>query len=342
MEKDVPVTLPEYDPKCYLCPGNARAGGQECQNPKYSSTFTFTNDFPAVKSQQPYWSTSRDEKQDTLENRLLQSDSVRGECKVICFSPQHNLTIARMTIQQIISVIEAWTDLYKSYIHTPHISYVQIFENKGDMMGCSNPHPHGQCWATEQLPEEPRRECLGMQEYNDKNKTCLLCDYARLESYKKVRVVCENDAFICVVPWWGMWPFETLIVSKSHSRSLLDFTEADRLQLGEIMRAVTCRYDHLFDRSFPYSMGVHQAPCLPHLLGEDFTESSKSPFSPSDSEAKAMVNNSHFHMHFYPPLLRSATVKKFFTGFEMFGTAQRDLTSEQAAARLRDLPDKFE
>ncbi|HKO11894.1 MAG TPA: galactose-1-phosphate uridylyltransferase, partial [Acidobacteriaceae bacterium] len=199
----------------------------------------------------------------------------------------------------------------------PEFRYVQIFENRGAMMGASNPHPHGQIWTTEHIPDEPQAETEAQAEYRSSYGSCLLCDYARLESKEAVRIICENDGFLALVPWWAVWPFEMLVIAKQHRRSLLDFDDADRNALADILKQVTTRYDNLFETSFPYTMGFHQAPC--------------------DGDAH---DEWHFHAHFYPPLLRSATVRKFMVGFEMLGMPQRDITAESAAERLRSLPAK--
>jgi UDPglucose--hexose-1-phosphate uridylyltransferase len=302
---------PSYDPKCYLCPGNNRIGGHP--NPSYASTYVFPNDFPAVQQEIPdvVNNSTDDEAKD-----LFKFSRTRGECHVICFHPRHDLTLAQMKSDEILPILGAWTDIYNRFATSDSVSYVQIFENKGEIMGCSNPHPHGQVWATEQVPEEPAREYTGLKAYKAKTSCCLLCDYARQESERKVRVVCENDDFVALVPWWAVWPFETMILAKKHLHHLNDFTEMHQRSLADLIRRLACRYDNVFQVSFPYSMGIHQAPVGRHADPEQ-------------------VELSHFHMHFYPPLLRSATVKKFQVGFEMLGMPQRDLTSEQAAERLR-------
>ncbi|KAL0084856.1 galactose-1-phosphate uridylyltransferase [Phycomyces blakesleeanus] len=296
---------PSHDPKCYLCPNNQRANGEN--NPDYTSTYIFPNDFAAVKSDQP-----------TLDNTntddLLQVEGVRGECHVMCFSPRHDLTMAEMTNDEIHSVVNAWTESYKAMAEKECVSHVQIFENKGAAMGCSNPHPHGQMWCTDRIPEEPQTELNSLKAYADSHDgACMLCNYASRELADKERVVMENDSYVCVVPFWAVWPFETLVLPKVHVSSLPQMTDEQKTDLADILRRMTCRYDNLFECSFPYSMGIHQAP----VRGE--------------------FDYSHLHIHFYPPLLRSATVRKFLVGFELLGEPQRDLTPEQAAARLRDL-----
>ncbi|CAG8569692.1 27900_t:CDS:2 [Dentiscutata erythropus] len=294
-------SLPSYDPSCYLCPGNRRAQGDT--NPEYQNTFVFTNDFAAVKSDQPQF--------------LHKSDGVRGECKVMCFSPKHNITVAEMSKDAIIPVIKAWIEVYRNSFSIPYINHVQIFENKGAIMGCSNPHPHCQIWCTELIPEEPTKEIISMTKYYEKNNSCLLCDYVLLETLKlkdKPRIVCENDSFVCVTPFWAIWPYETMIIAKSHITSLIELDGEKQLSdLADIIRRITCRYDNVFKCSFPYSMGIHQAPI----------------------DEKDHSHDSHLHLHFYPPLLRSSTVKKFLVGYEMLAEPQRDLTPEQAADTLR-------
>ncbi|OJJ80475.1 UDP-glucose:hexose-1-phosphate uridylyltransferase [Aspergillus glaucus CBS 516.65] len=330
-------TLPNYDPSCYLCPGNKRAQGDS--NPKYESTFIFVNDYSAVKEEQaPY---NPDDAGD-LESMFLRAEPVTGKCYVLTFSAAHNLTLADLSPAEIAPVIEAWTELYTSHLSpksplaaiapattlppnspTTNLTkpkeqyrYMQIFENKGAAMGCSNPHPHGQVWTTSSLPEEPAMELEQLQKYRrERGGKHMLEDYAALESKKQERVVFENEAFLVVCPWWATWPFETMIVSKKHKRALVDLDVNEKGQLAEAIAEITRRYDNLFETSFPYSMGIHQAPL-------DGTEEE--------------VEASYLHLHFYPPLLRSATVRKFLVGYEMMGEPQRDITPEQAAARLRN------
>ncbi|CAK7906163.1 hypothetical protein CAAN1_14S01266 [[Candida] anglica] len=308
--------LPEYDPSCYLCPGNIRATGDS--NPKYESTYIFPNDYPAVKLDQPEYKASDKDKSDSLKSRLFQTEGVRGKCFVICFSPKHNLTLPLMSLPEITNIVDTWQKLYldlKAEQEKPY-KYLQIFENKGFAMGCSNPHPHGQAWCLDVTPTEVSHELVNMTKYHTKNESHMLGDYVKLELQERERLVVENDSFIVVVPYWALWPFETLLISKEHLRSLEDFNESHKKDLADILKKLTTKYDNLFNTFFPYSMGIHQAP----LHG-----------------TKEECDNSWFHIHFYPPLLRSATVKKFCVGFEMLGEAQRDLTSEQAASRLQDL-----
>jgi UDPglucose--hexose-1-phosphate uridylyltransferase len=246
---------------------------------------------------------------------LLKAERERGRCRVLCFHPDHGLTLARMAVADIRRVVDAWTEEYRTLGAEPDFRYVQIFENRGAMMGASNPHPHGQIWTTEHVPDEPRAETEAQGEYREKRGSCLLCDYAGLEAREGVRVVAENDGFLAVVPWWAVWPFEVLVIARRHVRSLLDFEDRERDALAEILKQVTARYDNLFETSFPYTMGFHQAP--------------------TDGEGH---EEWHFHAHFYPPLLRSATVRKYMVGFEMLGMPQRDITPEIAAERLKALP----
>jgi UDPglucose--hexose-1-phosphate uridylyltransferase len=281
-------------------------------NPDYENTFVFDNDFPAVQMDSPDQDFTPESKS-RMASQLLRIKGVRGICRVICFSPNHSLTMAEMSIKEIEIVIETWIDEMNKIKN--QLNYVQLFENKGAVMGCSNPHPHGQLWATQEIPDEPDKEFKSMKAYQKKNGSCLLCDYADLELSDKSRLVFQNDSFVCVVPFWAIWPFETLVLAKNHTNILLNFSDKQKLDLAETLSVITTKYDNLFKCSFPYSMGIHQAP----FQGE-------------------YVNQSHFHVHFYPPLLRSATVKKFLVGYEMLGEPQRDITAEQAAERLRNLP----
>ena len=294
-----------YDPDCYLCPGNKRAGGH--LTPRYESVFIFDNDYAALLPDSPAPPA------DT--SPLLHSEQERGRCRVLCFHPDHSLTIPRMELTAVRLVVDAWTQQYTELCSQPELNYVQIFENRGAMMGASNPHPHGQIWATEHIPDEPAQETESLKAYLAEKNSCLLCDYLQVESKAQTRIVCENDDFLVVVPWWAVWPFETLILSKRHIGSLPEFNDREKTSLADILQQTTTRYDNLFETSFPYTMGFHQTPCdgQPH-------------------------KEWHFHAHFYPPLLRSATVRKFMVGFEMLGMPQRDITAESAAERLRALP----
>ncbi len=304
VEKGSPEKRPSYDPQCYLCPGNIRAGGQ--RNPIYTSTFVFDNDFAALLPDIP--------NADVREGDLLLARSERGICRVVCFSPDHSLTLAEMAEQDIRQVVDVWTQEYIRIGSHPYINYVQIFENKGEIMGCSNPHPHGQIWSNETLPYLPALEQASQASYLSEKGSCLLCDYLALEVSRQERIVCQNEGFIALVPFWATWPFETMILSRRHLTALTELVSSERDALANILKRLTTRYDNLFEISFPYTMGIHQQP--------------------TDGLAHTEW---HLHFHFYPPLLRSATVKKFMVGYEMLANPQRDLTPESAAARLRDL-----
>lgn len=294
-----------YDPTCYMCPGNQRAGGQ--QNPNYSDVYIFDNDYSALLPDSPSGSTG--------QSPLLCAESERGICRVMCFSPRHDLTLARMQPAEIAKVVGAWSEQTTELAALPWIQHVQIFENRGSIMGCSNPHPHCQIWANETLPNIPRTEAQSFSDYYQSHRRCLLCDYLQEETRASQRIVCENSHFIVVVPFWAIWPFEILLMSKRHAGSMPEFSCEEQLSLAEILKSVTTRYDNLFQTSFPYSMGFHQ--------------------SPTDTEHPEW----HFHAHFFPPLLRSATVRKFMVGYELLASAQRDITAETAAQRLQSMPE---
>ena len=294
---------PAYDAGCYLCPGNSRAGGT--QNPNYAGTFVFDNDYPALL---PEASAS-----DVDESGLIVARAERGICRVVCFSPRHDLTISRMTQKEIRSVVDVWAEQYQALISVSWVRHVQIFENCGAMMGASNPHPHCQIWASESVPNLPAKEQTSLLEHHARIGSCLLCDYLTLELQARDRMVCENEGFAALIPHWAVWPFETLVLSKRHLGSVDQLSDAERDLLADILKQLTTRYDNLFEIPFPYSMGFHQRP----TDGQDHAEW-------------------HFHAHYYPPLLRSATVQKFMVGYEMLATPQRDLTPETAAARLRE------
>ena len=299
VEKTPPEIRPAHDPNCYLCPGNERAGG--LRNPAYDSTFVFTNDFAALLPDTP----AAD-----LAHPLLRAESEQGTCRVICFSPRHNLTLPEMAVADIRHVVDVWAEQVTQLGQTYH--WVQIFENKGAIMGCSNPHPHGQIWAGSTLPNEAAKEDRQQHAYFEEQGSLLLVDYADLEMIRQERVVVANKDWLAVVPYWAIWPFEVLLIPHRHVLRLPDLTEAERNGLADILKRLLTRYDNLFETSFPYSMGWHGAP--------------------TDDGDYAYWQ---LHAHFYPPLLRSATVKKFMVGYEMLGEAQRDLTAEQAAERLR-------
>lgn len=296
---------PAYDPQCYLCPGNQRARGE--RNPAYTHTFVFTNDFAALLPDVP--------EAQSAPHPLLRAESERGTSRVICFSPRHDLHLARMTVGAIRPVVDVWAaqveDLGQRY------RWVQLFENRGEAMGASNPHPHGQVWAGSALPNEPAKEDRAQRAYWEAHRAPLLLEYARLEAERGERVVVANDDWLVVVPYWAVWPFETLVLPRRRVQRLPDLTASERDSLAEIIRRLLIRYDNLFEISFPYSMGWHGAP--------------------TDEGAHA---HWQLHAHYYPPLLRSATVKKFIVGYEMLAEVQRDLSAEQAAERLRALPDE--
>lgn len=305
VEKHSTESALSYDPACYLCPGNERAGG--ARNPAYASTFVFTNDFAALKPETGH--TRLDES----GKGLLVAESESGTCRVVCFSPRHDLTLARMKVEEIAGVVDLWAGQYEELGKQEAIRYVQIFENRGETMGCSNPHPHCQIWANETIPNEPGKEQHAQLRYAAEHHSCLLCDYLKLEREDGSRIVCENDDFIALVPFWAVWPFETIVIAKSHARDLASLGAAARHHLADILKRLTTRYDNLFETSFPYSMGFHQAP--------------------TDGESH---EEWHLHAHFYPPLLRSATIRKFMVGYEMLAAPQRDITPELAANRLRE------
>jgi UDPglucose--hexose-1-phosphate uridylyltransferase len=300
------VTAPaalRYDPGCYLCPGNERAGG--ARNPKYADTFVFDNDYPALLPAASAASLN--------ERDLLVAESEAGICRVGCFSPRHDLTIPRMSAHEMRLVVDMWNAEFQALEKLDWVRHVQIFENRGALMGASNPHPHCQIWANATVPNIPARELESFQEYHSTRNSCLLCDYLQLELQHKERLVCENEAFAVIVPFWAVWPFETLVLSKRHVAAISDLSAPERDLLGDILRRITARYDNLFQTSFPYSMGFHQRP--------------------TDGEAHPEW---HFHAHYLPPLLRSATVQKFMVGYELLGSPQRDITPETAAQRLAE------
>ncbi|ODV91335.1 hypothetical protein CANCADRAFT_3043 [Tortispora caseinolytica NRRL Y-17796] len=312
-QQEVPdkSTRPPYDAKCYLCPRNTRAEG--AKNDDYKSTYVFMNDFAALKEEQPAYTPPTN--RSPQESHLFQLEPVTGKCYVICFSPRHDLTLAQMPPKDIEPVIRTWQTIYKEAVSLANIAHCQIFENKGAMMGCSNPHPHGQVWMSSLVPEEPAKERAALYKYYNEHGTHMLEDYAAIESKKKQRVVFENDAFIAVVPFWAVWPYEVLVLPRRRVARISDLTPDEVSAFAQIISQVTVRYDNLFSCSFPYSMGIHQA-C---------------------TDASMDDNCDHLHMHFYPPLLRSATVRKFLVGFELMAMPQRDITAEIAAGTLRTL-----
>jgi UDPglucose--hexose-1-phosphate uridylyltransferase len=297
--------LEHYDLQCYLCPGNARAGG--VLNPLYTGTFVFDNDFAALKPDTPAG--------EYREKELLLARSEKGRCRVICFSPRHDLTLARMNVVDIQRVVDAWTEEFSALSSRPEIQSVQIFENRGAMMGCSNPHPHGQIWANETIPDQLARECVSFSEYLQNHKSGLLEDYLAVELEKQERIVAANGDFVALVPFWAVWPFETLVISRRRVSCLSELQEGERNSLAEILQQLTIRYDNLFQTSFPYTMGFHQL-----------------------APAQARASGFHLHAHFLPPLLRSASVKKFMVGYEILAMPQRDITAEEATSCLKQVP----
>ena len=305
VERQEAAALRAYDPTCYLCPGNERAGGMG--NPKYETTYVFDNDFAALKPEIPLATIDVDKK------GVVVAATEPGVCRVVCFSPRHDLTIAQMAVPAVRLVVDTWAEQYQQLGGLGWINHVQIFENRGAIMGCSNPHPHGQIWANQTLPDEPRKEQSAFNDYLRDRGECLLCGYLELEEGMGERIVCENEHFVALVPFWATWPFETLLLSREHVQDLV-LPDVKRDALADIMKRLTTRYDNLFQISFPYSMGFHQRP-TDGLEHQEW----------------------HLHAHYYPPLLRSATVRKFMVGYEMLAEPQRDISPEAAAQRLREM-----
>ena len=305
MEKPVTPAALKYDPECYLCPGNARAGG--ARNPEYTSTLVFENDYAALKLDAPRFASDEDSR------GLLVAEGESGVCRVVCFSPRHDLTLAQMRVEEIRQVVDVWAEQSVELGSRDDIGYVQIFENRGAMMGASNPHPHGQIWASRSVPNEVVAEVGGQQAYLAEKDAVLLCAYAEMEERLGERVVATNGSFLAVVPFWAVWPFEVMVLPRRKVGQLQEFTDGERTDFAAILQSVTSTYDKVFDSPFPYSMGLHPAPCD----GREHPEW-------------------QFHAHFYPPLLRSATIRKFMVGFELLGGPQRDITAESAAERLRE------
>jgi len=293
---------PSYDDQCYMCPGNKRAAG--ARNPDYKNTFIFGNDYPPLLPGTPDGGMDQE--------GLLVAAGETGICRVLCFSPRHDLTISRMETPDLRRVVDAWVEQWQELGNHPFINYVQIFENRGAMMGASNPHPHGQIWASSSIPDEPAKEQAAQQSHYRRYGSCLLCCYVSLEQKSGERLICENDHFAAIVPFWAIWPFETILISRRHAASLVDLSSQERNSLADILKRLTAKYDAVFQVPFPYSMGFHQRP--------------------TDGQSR---EEWHLHAHFYPPLLRSATVRKFMVGYEMLATPQRDVTPESAAQRLR-------
>ena len=299
--------LPPYDPDCYLCPGNVRARGH--RNPRYTGTFIFDNDFPTMWPETPArrWSPSE----------LLLAETEPGVCRVLCFHPRHDLTLARMERGAIRQVVDAWVEQYVELGSRPFIRHVQIFENRGEMMGCSNPHPHCQIWANASIPDRVAAETAAQEDHLRRRGVTLLAEYAAVEQEIGERIVFFNEHFLVLVPFWAVWPFETMIVPRRHVTALDELSAAERDSLADALRRITVRYDNLFQVSFPYSMGFHQRP--------------------TDGEPHPEWD---LHVHFYPPLLRSARIRKFLVGYEMLAWPQRDITAEAAAERLRAMSER--
>lgn len=296
---------PAYDKGCYLCPTNTRAGGKK--NPDYRDTFVFTNDYAALLPQTQMSSPPADD--------LFRWEPENGICRVICYSPHHNLSIARMNQMQVLTIIETWVEQYIELGSKPEINHVQIFENRGLVMGCSNPHPHGQIWANHTIPTIPASEGVHQQHFFQKHGSCLLCTYLEKELRLQERILMQNSSFAALVPFWAVWPFETMILPLSHHASIDSMSKTEKADLADIMIKLGICYDNLFLTSFPYSMGIHQQP----------TDGEEHP-------------GYHYHFHYLPPLLRSQSVKKHMVGYELLAMAQRDLTAETAAAQLKALP----
>jgi UDPglucose--hexose-1-phosphate uridylyltransferase len=302
VEDESPEARPSFDPSCYLCPGNVRANGE--RNPAYTSTFAFDNDFAALLPESPLDPVN--------EGGLLVAEPATGRCRVLCFSPRHDLTLAEMDAPAIRTVVDAWAEEVETIGASPKVRYVQVFENKGAMMGCSNPHPHCQVWATGHVPAIPARKLDAQRAYHARHGRDLLGDYLARELAVEERLVCRNDNWVALVPFWAVWPFELMLVPTRRVPDLPSLEGGERDALADVLRRVCVRYDNLFRTSFPYSMGFHGRP----------TDGGEHPWW-------------RLHAVYFPPLLRSATVRKFLVGYELTAEPQRDLTAEDAAARLR-------
>jgi UDPglucose--hexose-1-phosphate uridylyltransferase len=296
---------PAYDPNCYLCPGNARAGGH--RNPEYTSTFVFVNDYSALHPLSPEQQFQKN------DCDLLVASSEQGICRVMCFSPRHDLTLATMDMSGIREVVDVWAKQYRELGSMAWINHVQIFENRGAIMGASNPHPHCQIWANGTVPDEPAKESIKQRAYIEAHDVCLLCNYLKLEEESQERIVYMNEHFVVLVPFWAIWPFEVMLLSREHRASLVELSSPERDGLADVLKKTTAGFDRVFQTPFPYSMGFHQ--------------------SPNDGQTH---REWHLHAHFYPPLLRSATVRKFMVGYELLAGPQRDITPESAADTLRN------
>jgi len=304
IEDLAPNYRPVYDPKCYLCPRNSRADGSI--NPDYTKSFVFENDFPSLLEETTNAQMN--------ERDLLVAKNERGICKVVSFNENHNLSLPELSLSEIANIVDVWQFEFNAIAENKWIRYIQIFENKGEIMGCSNPHPHGQIWASSEIPTEIVKENAQQKNYYAINRKSLLSDYISLELEKKDRVVYKNEHFVVLVPFWAFWPYETMIISKRHVHSIKYFTTTEKVNLADAIKVLTAKYDNLFETSFPYSAGMHQAPV-------------------NDGEHLEW----HWHMHFYPPLLRSSTVKKFMAGYELLANQQREITPECVANQLRNL-----
>jgi UDPglucose--hexose-1-phosphate uridylyltransferase len=328
VEKVLQEDLPPYDPDCYLCPRNRRAAG--VQNPDYTATFVFDNDFSALlpsdqihgvfrapESEESRTDSSPPAPRNSQLASLFKAEPEYGICRVVCFSPRHDLSLPELSQAEVEAVVRTWIDQTQDLGSQEFAAYVQIFENKGAMMGASNPHPHSQVWATSHIPNEPAKELLSQSGYLSEHGSCLLCDYLSAEKERGERLVIANEHFTALVPFWAVWPFEVLLLANRHVAGLPGLTPDEIRGLADLLRRLTARYDNLFESSFPYSMGFHQAPV----------------------DARS-IHAMHLHAHYYPPLLRSASVRKFMVGYEMLAMPQRDLTPETAAERLRSLSDR--
>jgi UDPglucose--hexose-1-phosphate uridylyltransferase len=291
----------KYDPNCYLCPGNSRVNNEI--NPDYKNTYSFINDFSAIL----------DVKIENFKDNLLEAHTESGICKVLCYSPNHSLTMPQMDESEIVSIIKLWQKEYKDLGSIENINNIQIFENKGESMGCSNPHPHGQIWAQKSIPTEILKKQNNFKKFYENNNQSMLLAYIKKELELKERIIYENESFVALVPFWAVWPYESMVITKNHRKSILELNEKEVTDYANILKILTTKYDNLFQTSFPYSTGIHQAP--------------------TNNEQN---NEWHVHMSFYPPLLRSSNIKKFMVGYEMFGEPQRDITPEQAAESLRN------
>jgi UDPglucose--hexose-1-phosphate uridylyltransferase len=306
VEDGTPEKRPEYDPKCYLCPGNERAGGVRTE--QYKATHVFDNDFAAL--------LSNTDQNELNEAPFIKARTERGICRVICFSPRHDLTLSLMERESVTGVVKTWQEQFRDLAKRDFINHIQIFENRGAVMGCSNPHPHGQIWAEELIPDLPRKELENQEAYFAEYGRPLLEDYLNYELKTGERLVFSNRSFVALVPFWAVWPYEVMILPRNQHGDITTLSLEETADLADALVRMGIRFDNLFKTSFPYSMGLHQKP--------------------TDGQA---WKGCRFHLHYFPPLLRSATVKKFMVGYEMLGMPQRDITAEMAAAKLRECPE---